>query len=300
MVLLRQRPGLTDRQIREATGIEPHQQVNQITNRLARQGRIRRVREAALLRNYPRDEPSPGAPASPAQSSGAQAREGTSRRATPPSGRWRVEPLAVGHPLLVLPCSARKARGGGPVADGESVLDHLPAGLAEELARARSRLAACREREEQLLPAWRRYTGHLYQAATSAWGALHQQGVPVAIVSGGYGVVLSTEPIAWYDARFRPSDWPSRLVPRSLAALAQTLNVDRVVALAGASTAYARVMRQAPWPVPAALLTPRPGGGGAMRATPRLLGLALSDLPSQPLDETWHGDGLSLDPERLR
>lgn len=185
------------------------------------------------------------------------------------------------------------------MADGDSVLDHLPAGLAEELAGARLRLAACREREEQLLPAWRRYTGYLYEAATSAWGALQQHEVPVAIVSGGYGVVLSTQPIAWYDARFRPSDWPSRLVPRSLAALAQTLDVDRVVALAGASTPYARVMRQARWPVPAALLTPR-AGGGAMRTTPRLLGLAVSDLASQPLDETWHGDGISLDHERLR
>lgn len=300
MALLRQRPGLTDRQIREATGIEPHQQVNQITNRLASQGRIRRVREAALLRNYPRHESPAGAAALPVESSRAQAREDTSRRAAPPSGRWHVEPFAVGHPLLVLPCSARKARTGEHAVDGGSVLDHLPAGLADELAGARSRMAAFREREEQLLPAWCRYTGHLYEAAKSAWSALQQHAVPVAIVSGGYGVVLSTEPIAWYDARFRPSDWPSQLVPRSLAALAQRLDVDRVVALAGASTPYARVMRQARWPVPAALLTPRAGGGGAMRATPRLLGLAVSDLASQPLDENWHGDGISLDHERLR
>ena len=35
LAVIRERPGLTDRQIREATGITPHQQVNGICRRLA-------------------------------------------------------------------------------------------------------------------------------------------------------------------------------------------------------------------------------------------------------------------------
>ena len=299
MALLRQRPGLTDREIRETTGIEPHQQINQITNRLTGQGRIRRVREAGLLRNYPQGDPAPATADPTARPAHPRAIADVHRRPEPPSGNWRVEPLTVGRPLVVLPCSASKARG-GQHADGDSVLNLLPPGLAAELADARSRRADSREEERNLLPAWRRYTGHLYREAASVWGLLQQHAVPIAIVSGGYGLVLASEPIAWYEARFRPGDWPGQLVSRSLAALAGALEADRVIALAGASTPYARVMRQARWAVPTTLLTPQAGTGGAMRTTPRVLGQALADLAShKPLDEHWHVDGVALNYEQL-
>lgn len=41
--LIRAEPGLTDSEIRHRTGIEPHQQVNQICRSLASTGLIRRV-----------------------------------------------------------------------------------------------------------------------------------------------------------------------------------------------------------------------------------------------------------------
>lgn len=69
--------------------------------------------------------------------------------------------------MFVLPCSARKRRGGSRGLRGDTILDLLPSSLADRLTRARQklRLAAALD-ESLLLPAWQRYEGAFYRAET--------------------------------------------------------------------------------------------------------------------------------------
>jgi hypothetical protein len=296
--LLRQHPGLTDREIRERTAITPHQQVNQITNRLQRLGRIRRVQEGGVYRNYPVGAPAAGMSGSARPPVMTPSRASNDRRE---DTAWRVDALTDASVLLVIPCSSGKRTGGSTSAGGPSVVDHLPAALGDELVAARRAMAARADvRADALLPAWQRYDGNLYQAAGDALRRFMDAGVPLAIISGGYGVVLADESVGWYEAMFHPADWPHRVVPRCLAALTAAFEVRRVVALAGASTKYAAVIRRVAWPVPAVLLSPAAGGGGAMRRTPRVIGEAVRTLASAYLDAGWRSsEGVGLRREQL-
>lgn len=287
--LLRAQPGLTDREIRERTGIAPHQQVNQITNRLARLGKIHRVHQGGRYRNFARehdDVPPPDtAPAATAASAQAST-SGPLRPSVEPAEQWRVPTLTDGTVLLLLPCSKTK-QPGGTVLVGPSILDYLPRQLAAELTDCRAANAPrARIDSDALMPASRRYAGRLYQAAGDTLENLSETGVRIAIISGGYGLVLTDEPIAWYDAEYRPTNWPSRLVPRCLAAATMALGVDRVVALAGTSTPYARAFRQTRWPVTTVLITPKTGSG-AQQQTPHAIGEAIGALTQNDIDSTW-------------
>jgi hypothetical protein len=92
-------PGLTDAELCRLTGIEPHQQVNQICRALAARGLIRRVTgPGGQIVNLPSDGTTAlASPEKPATAKG---------QASPAS-------LRPEGALVVLPCSARKASGGG-------------------------------------------------------------------------------------------------------------------------------------------------------------------------------------------
>ena len=214
--------GLTDSEIRERTGIQPHQQVNQICRSLARAGLIERhagphgrlvnLPPASLPRNSRPDPPSV-----PRARSGGPSQE----RAGPAVGA-EMPPLSISSTLFVVPCSGSKRRGGRrTAARGTSVVRSLPRGLAAELRTRRSENASRAKLDESaLLPAGERYTGTLYQAAGDALDVLAGSGADLLIISGGYGVVRPSEPIGWYDQEFRNAMWPNGVVARCIAAYA--------------------------------------------------------------------------------
>lgn len=208
--------------------------------------------------------------------------------------------------LVVLPCSSAKQRGGTRSGRGRgpTVLDWLPAGLADELAAARAANAGWAQCDQsQVLPALQRYQGGLYTAMGSA-GRERLTGGPAVIFSGGYGLVDPAEPIGWYEARLKPGRWPHQLLPRALAGYAAARDIRRVVAFVAATGPYQQVVRQVRWPdtvTHAWLLSPRVEGGGAMRRSPRALGEAIAAYLADGYDHRWRStDGVPLEQERLR
>jgi hypothetical protein len=202
---------LTDAELRQETGVEPHQQVNQICRRLAAEGRLRRVPgDEGQLVNILVDAP---IPAKRPRLAGPDlfVENVQTAQETPRAGR---PCMPADKSLFIIPCSGTKAHGevAGP-AVSSGLLDLLPADMAERLTHARRRLArAAGVDESEVLPAWRRYTGTLYQTAHDALkvAVAHKQGL--LIVSGGYGLVLAQDPIGWYDRRFSLRDWPRGLL----------------------------------------------------------------------------------------
>lgn len=213
--------------------------------------------------------------------------------------------------LIVIPCSGRKRRGGTETRPGESILNWLssilnwlPEDLAGELREARRRNApSSRLDESRTMPAVRRYAGALYQAADGALERIQNDGA-VAILSGGYGVVLGNEPIGWYEQKFSERMWPNDLVARCLAAYAQQIEATTVIGLLAGTTAYAKVFRKVRWPANVAgvwLVSPAPDGGGALVKVPQAIGEALVEIADgRGLPKSWtssHGVGLRV--ERL-
>lgn len=214
----------------------------------------------------------------------------------------RVDPTAT---LLVIPCSKSKATTGYDPGDGGGILRHLPNQLAERLAAAR---VANRERaridERTLLPAWRRYTGSLYEAASETIGGAVGVSTHILILSGGYGVVRADEAIGWYEAVFDPARWPRGLIEECLVQYAKRHELTSLVALAGATTTYAGVIRRTRWQEAgmktARLITPDTVGGGSMRKVPQAIGEALRALLGAGLWQAWSSsDGTSLNSEPL-
>ena len=261
---------LTDSEIRRRTGIEPHQQVNQICNSLAADEVIDRRKGAdGLLVNsvgaLARSEASPG------DAGRADATE-----------YGELSNLEFEGTLIVIPCSGRKLRGGSETSSGMSVVDRLPEDLAEELLEARKRNApASRLDESRTMPAIQRYAGTLYEAATGVFKRIEDEGAEVAIMSGGYGVVAGGEPVGWYSQKLEERMWPEGLVARCLGAFAEAIQVRTVVGFAGGSTVYAKVFRDVRWPETvenAWLISPELDGGGAQVKVPRAIGEALAEI----------------------
>ena len=307
LALLRSEPvGLTDSEIRERTGIQPHQQVNQICRSLAQAGLIeRRAGPQGQLVNLPPASPPgnfrPGRPLAARARSGKPSHE----RAGPTVGA-EMPPLSISATLFVLPCSGFKRRGGRrTAARGTSVLRSLPRGLAAELRTCRSEIASRAKLDESaLLPAAERYTGTLYRAAGDALDVLAGSGADLLIISGGYGVVRPSEPIGWYDQEFQNAMWPNGVVARCLAAYADATGATAVIAVLAATTQYARVFRSARWPerVEHVLhVWPEPTAGAMVKA-PRAQGEALKVFSrNQPLLPGWKSsDGLGMQITRLR
>ena len=124
-----------------------------------------------------------------------------------PGASWlrHADPQQV---LLVISCSAAKARGGRPPGPGWPEPGDWPVSL--QAARARV-LAGADSDASGLLPAWQRYEGTFYQHARAALADAAATGNTV-ILSGGYGVAHATELIGWYDKVLRLSDWPAGLL----------------------------------------------------------------------------------------
>ena len=186
-----------------------------------------------------------------------------------------------------------------------SVLNSLPHSLATELRNIRSGSAPQVHLDESLLlPAAKRYTGTLYQAADDALDVLTRAGAGFLIISGGYGVVRPAEAIGWYDQKFQSSIWPNGIVARCLAAYADAIGATAVIGLLSATTQYARSFRSVrwsravehvfhAWPQPAA---------GAMVKAPRAQGEALKAISrNQRLHLGWtSSDGLAIQISTLR
>ena len=307
LALVRAEPaGLTDSEIRERTGIQPHQQVNQICRSLAQAGLIeRRAGPSGRLVNFPTGSlpgySPPGRHREPRAGSGNPSHE----RACP-AAATELPRLSVSTTLFVLPCSGAKRRGGRrTAARGTSVLHSLPRGLAAELRTRRSENAPQVKLDESaLVPAAERYTGTLYQAAGDALDVLARAGAGLLIISGGYGVVRPADPIGWYDREFRNAMWPNGVVARCLAAYADATGATTVIALLSATTQYARVFRSARWPdrVEHGLhVWPEPMAGAMVKA-PRAQGEALKAFSrDHSLHPGWTStDGLRMQITRLR
>ena len=309
LALIRSEPaGLTDSQIRERTGIRPHQQVNQICRKLAEGALIeRRLGPAGRLVNVPSASlhgHSRSDRHRPRRALGARPEKPALR----PTARDAAElpRVTISRALFILPCSGAKRRGGRRM-DGRctSVLDSLPNALAAELRTRRSENAPRVKLDHSgLMPAAERYAGTLYQAAGDALDALARTRTGLLIISGGYGVVRPCEPIGWYDQKFRNAMWPNGVVARCLAAYADATGATAVIALLSASTQYAQVFRSVPWPdgvERVVQLSPEPTTGAMVKA-PRAQGEALKAFSrGHCLPPGWtSSDGLRMQITRLR
>ena len=271
---------LTDAELRKLTGVEPHQQVNQICRRLAAEGRILRAQSigGGIVNQLVSGHTTDGTTRTPAAPSPPPTRKRIAASATMlTTASAQVDTARC---LFVIPCSGRKAGGGRIRLDGPSVIDMLPAALASRLAIARAALAPTAHVDEsRLLPAEVRYTGNLYATAGSAIQRLVAGQPPVVIISGGYGLVAVHEPIGSYDRRFALSDWPRGLLEDCLVAIAAGSGVERIVAFCSRTTSYAQLVRGVRWGehgLQASLITPiMAGRGGAQVLVPRATGEAL-------------------------
>jgi hypothetical protein len=205
--------------------------------------------------------------------------------------------------LVVLPCSGRK-RPGGTTTRGGSILDLLDPSLRTRLVNAQGRIAGPAGLDEtSLLPAWRRYAGTLYGAAHDALAAATSSEVPIVILSGGYGLVLATDPIGLYDRQFAVRDWPRDLLEECLIAVAQHLDLDVVVAFCARTTAYSKLIRNTPWRerlVDAYIAAPGvEERGGAQVLVPRAGGQAFAAFLNGTLRDSWSStDGVPIAWER--
>jgi hypothetical protein len=180
--------------------------------------------------------------------------------------------------MLVIPCSGDKARG------GQKNRQPIPTGSwPESLSIARARVwTQAHADDHRVMPAWRRYKGRFYQQAERGLGAAVAAGVPIIILSGGYGLLRADEPIGTYNKMLKRSDWPPGLLESLLADEAVRVGAEAVIAFAAATTGYAQLVRGAPWRqrgiAPVFLLTITGVGGGAMAKVPSRLGQAFTAL----------------------
>ena len=82
------------------------------------------------------------------------------------------------------------------------------------------------------MPAWQRYSGTFFGAASPDLGAAVANDANIVILSGGYGAVLATEPIGTYEARFKVSWWPDNIVADAIAAYALARGLRTITAFA--------------------------------------------------------------------
>lgn len=308
-------PGLSDADLVATTGIQPHQQVNQICRRLASEGRIeRRQRADGVLGNYPTgSSPAPtlsatnqvGRTSRPASDT-AQAPAPPPPRPAPPTGSDLAALPPAQHSLIILPCSKAKQAGGQSALAGPNVPEALQPSTAQQLRQARAGVAVVASLDERLLlPAVDRYTGFLYQAAIPAVRAAVRTGQRFAILSGGYGLVHPYEPIGTYERAFHPGDWPAGLLETALIEIAQRCQVTNVVAFCSRTTSYATLLRRTPWSrngIRAYIVTPdAPSAGGSQRQVPLATGEALAAYLQGRLPDGWTSrTGLPLRVEALR
>jgi hypothetical protein len=279
---------MTDGQLREETGIEPHQQVNQICRRLEGEGLLKRQRGAdgRILNILTETSTNAGTERQPYR----QRPTGPTPPVTP--GETNGARIDTEYTTFIISCSGKKVPGGVPGAAAHASLDLLPNGLAEQLVTARARLAPrAGVDERRLLPAWQRYAGAFYSTATSALRSASAGNRPMVILSGGYGVLVPSDLIGGYDHMFSLGDWPPGLLEDCLIELVRALGTERVLALCARTTGYSELVRRTSWSragISAFLASPDMGGrGGAQRAVPVALGQAFSAAIEGTLTNPW-------------
>jgi hypothetical protein len=310
LAMIHESSGLTDAELVRLTGIRPHQQVNQICNRLARNGHIRRERDArGLLVNRPVGS-APDSSQLVASLKAPRPSEPGSRCMRSP--RDDLEDLDPATTLLVIACSGSKVQdspAGLSPAFGPSILESIPEDAANQLRAARADVRRHVTFDEHtLIPALNRYSGSFYQAGRPELARALDRGLHALIISGGYGVLAAREPIGWYDAAFNPSWWPGNVVADCLSAYATRYGLTSIVAFLAASTGYARAFRgldRSPDAVKLdqVFLVSAVAGdvGGAMRKVPHTLGEAIAGFVRRDLKPGWRSsDGLDLAVSRVR
>jgi hypothetical protein len=192
LATVRAHPGLTDTELRQRTGIDPHQQVNQICRRLATQGLLRRVNGPAgkivNVRVWRGESNRPDmSVARPIRKQPPRAQP-VRTRPQPAYQSGSDEPFPIPQlrgSLLIGPCSASKRLGGSTRTEGTSTFEVLPSDLASALRTARKALAPSAKVDESLLlPAWRRYTGNFYQASAASLADAVAGRVPIGRIQG--------------------------------------------------------------------------------------------------------------------
>ena len=113
----------------------------------------------------------------------------------------------------------------------------------------------------------------------------------ILILSGGYGLLLASEPIGRYEAVLRPAWWPNGLLQDAIAAYAVRHRLRTARSLVSASTAYRRVLDRVDWKdagiEDALVLSPNCDPRGAMVKAPRAQGEALARLLEGGLPRGW-------------
>jgi hypothetical protein len=301
---LRRNAGLDDDDLSKQTGVRPRQQVNQICRRLEARGVLSRVRgEEGKILNVLNGTAQVENPRATSDTESQNSVLHLKSPSAPKITNWTLGTHDRQSTLFVLCCSGSKSAD-SLVASGPSILDCLPDPLTKGLREARRVVAPLAKLDEStLLPAWRRYSGQLYQAAAQVIGRAVLEDVNVVIVSGGYGLLLADERIGLYDRRFRCNDWPSGLLERVLVAFVEHNGIKAVRAFASATSDYERLLRRVPWKDAQIedvwLLTPETSQG-AMVKSPRAQGEAFAALFDAALTDSWHSsDGLAIDGMRL-
>jgi hypothetical protein len=300
---LREHGPLSDTELVRVVGIRPHQQVNQLCHRLEDKGTLRRVPNAGgtIINVLVAGGDSPNPAATP-----PSARLSDHQRPEPDDVASSPTPGHAGKAVFVLPCSARKRRGGSRELNDDTVIDLLPSSLADRLILARRELSVAAAVDDSLLlPAWQRYDGTFYRTAGDGVGPAIAGGMTVLIISGGYGLVLGQEPIGFYERPLSLTDWPRGLLAACLEAVTAAVDASRMLAFCARTTAYAQLVREVPWNakgVDAGVVTPELfGRGGAQVLVPRALGEALGAAFANELTSPWRSsDDVEVTLERLR
>jgi hypothetical protein len=291
--LLGTSPGLDDDEIARKLAISPRQIVNQICRRLLQRNVITREPgpRGKVVNRLTGAGPAPTLPTMPRETAGVRSRQYGA------TDSFLSRDLA--RTLIVIPCSKSKQTTTLIDERGRRIADSLPEPLALELEQARARVrSAAAIDETTLIPAWERYSGSLYEHGRAAISDLLGAGAHIAIVSGGYGVALATEPIGMYEAPLKLSWWPQRLIARVLLAYAQAYALNSVRAFAPASSNYRKALTDIRWNAAgvedALLLIPDAAPGGT-RKSPASIGDALAALRDGLLSADWRSSyGLAL------
>jgi len=177
--------------------------------------------------------------------------------------------------MIILECSGDKAHGGE-----RSIATHVTPWI-DDLLEARRRVAAYVQIDaSRLMPAWQRYIGTFYESCQPTLASAVAADAKIVIISGGYGVVMASEPIGDYKRVFRLSDWgPGEPVQRALIRRAEATHAEIVVAFVARSTDYAKVVCKTPWHqlgLPTYLVARRRARDGAQYKVPLTLAKAFT------------------------
>jgi hypothetical protein len=283
---------LDDDELSRCSGVVPRQQVNAICRELQKRGIVERLPGVGgkiitrLADAHLKELPS------------------TEHRVQPPAREHATEfargkllcrevrvclSSGADDTLFVIPCSGRKRKGSVLSDHQGTLLDDLPTVLARRLEAARIAVAGAAGLDEsELLPAWQRYSGQLYEktdlSVAKDHGAVWFQ--RLLILSAAYGVVRGVDPIGSYNQKMDQSDWPHGLLQEVITSYATKHQVRRVIGLASSTTGYAKILRRVGWReagVNEALLLSPEASRGAMVLASRAMGEALRII----IDDCW-------------